>query len=240
RSIAAHADPAKLAVLKRLMPQTATDRLLRPLPRLQPNSGLPEFGHVLTGRSRINPTSAWRDREGARRKIERARAPLSPPLPCKRERERTESAALSVDYSLHAVPSPLVPAKAGTQIGNLDSRHKRVYARLPRAMRGNERKERRVGKGANRSARSAAGAPCPRGEKTIMSLHVACPAAVGKHARGQRRSRRAHPTRAQHHRIPCPFHSQACWWCRSSRRWRRLCAPAGLPTPAPPWSRSGG
>src|SRR5262245_18719131 len=33
-------------------------RLLRPLPRLQPNSGLPEFGHLLTGRSRINPTSA--------------------------------------------------------------------------------------------------------------------------------------------------------------------------------------
>jgi hypothetical protein len=28
------------------------------LPRLQPNSGLPEFGHSITGRSRINPTSA--------------------------------------------------------------------------------------------------------------------------------------------------------------------------------------
>src|SRR5260370_17004405 len=28
------------------------------LPRLQPNSGLPEFGHIWTGRSRINPTSA--------------------------------------------------------------------------------------------------------------------------------------------------------------------------------------
>src|SRR5262245_24053209 len=28
-----------------------------PLPRLQPNSGLPEFGLLLTGRSRTNPTS---------------------------------------------------------------------------------------------------------------------------------------------------------------------------------------
>src|SRR5262249_57343894 len=33
-------------------------RSVRPLPRLQPNSGLPEFGHILTGRSRIDPTSA--------------------------------------------------------------------------------------------------------------------------------------------------------------------------------------
>src|SRR5262249_42958646 len=31
----------------------------------------------------------------------------------------------------------LVPAKAGTQLLALDSRHKRVYARLRRAMRGN-------------------------------------------------------------------------------------------------------
>src|SRR5262245_41061297 len=41
-----------------LQPATRLMRLLRPLPRLQPNSGLPEFGHLLTGRSRINPTSA--------------------------------------------------------------------------------------------------------------------------------------------------------------------------------------
>src|SRR5262249_22195580 len=39
---------------------------------------------------------------------------------------------------------------------------------------------------------------------------------------------------------PCPFPSQACWWCRWSRRWRRPCAPAGSPTPAPAWSRSSG
>src|SRR5215831_9968157 len=35
---------------------------------------------------------------------------------------------------------PLVPAKAGTQRSAVDSRHKRVYARLRRAMRGNERR----------------------------------------------------------------------------------------------------
>src|SRR6516164_2387917 len=34
---------------------------------------------------------------------------------------------------------PFVPAKAGTQSEGLDSQHKRVYARLRRAMRGNER-----------------------------------------------------------------------------------------------------
>jgi hypothetical protein len=34
---------------------------------------------------------------------------------------------------------PFVPAKAGSQSLALDSRHKRVYARLRRAMRGNER-----------------------------------------------------------------------------------------------------
>src|SRR5262249_32798252 len=39
----------------------------------------------------------------------------------------------------HQYALPFVPAKAGTQRVALDSRHKRVYARLRRAMRGNER-----------------------------------------------------------------------------------------------------
>src|SRR5215813_6945335 len=82
------------------MPQTATDRLLRPLPRLQPNSGLPEFGHLLTGRSRIDPTSAGGTGRGHAKRLMRARSAPSPTLPRKRggghteceERERTESA----------------------------------------------------------------------------------------------------------------------------------------------------
>ena len=43
----------------------------------------------------------------------------SPTLP--RKREQTESVALSADYSLHDIPDPFVPAKAGTQYF-LDSR----------------------------------------------------------------------------------------------------------------------
>src|SRR5262245_48580759 len=40
---------------------------------------------------------------------------------------------------LKRVISPFVPAKAGTQSKRLDSQQKRVYARLRRAMRENER-----------------------------------------------------------------------------------------------------
>src|SRR5262249_36930972 len=42
----------------------------------------------------------WRDREGACKKIGPCARTPSPPLPRKREREQTESAALSVEYSL--------------------------------------------------------------------------------------------------------------------------------------------
>src|SRR5262249_62371830 len=52
-------------------------RSVRSLPRLQPNSGLPEFGHVLTGRSRINPTSAG----GIGRGIQEDSRLLGPPPP---------------------------------------------------------------------------------------------------------------------------------------------------------------
>jgi hypothetical protein len=61
---------AKLAAVKRLVPQTATDRLLRPLPRLR-----------------------GRDREGACKKMEACALTPSPPLPRKRGREQTEQAA---------------------------------------------------------------------------------------------------------------------------------------------------
>src|SRR6266851_7354088 len=73
-----------LARLRQPVPQ-------RSLPRLQPNSGLPEFGHILTGRSRINPTSAGGTGRGHARKF--ARFTPSPTLPRKREREHTEFAA---------------------------------------------------------------------------------------------------------------------------------------------------
>src|SRR5262249_45237100 len=92
------------------------------------------------------PSPLWGGVRGGGRCVGQRRcitaSPPSPTLPHKGgreqtergERERTEFAALI--SALH----PLVPAKAGTQIGNLDSQHKRVYARLRRAMRGNERK----------------------------------------------------------------------------------------------------
>ncbi len=41
-------------------PPLAPQYWCAPSPRLQPNSGLPEFGHYLSGRSRIQPTSAER------------------------------------------------------------------------------------------------------------------------------------------------------------------------------------
>src|SRR5262249_11774876 len=69
-----------------------------PLPRLQPNSGLPEFGHVLAGRSRIYPTSAGGIGRGACNKIGACMAPPPPPPP-KRGGGRRRRAA---PRSLHA------------------------------------------------------------------------------------------------------------------------------------------
>ena len=56
-------------------------RLLRPLPRLHPNSSLPEFGHLLTGRSRINPTSAGGTGRGHAMRFVRASPPPPQPFP---------------------------------------------------------------------------------------------------------------------------------------------------------------
>src|SRR5262249_61249944 len=97
----------------------------------------------------------WRHRKEACNKAHACKPPPSPTLPRKRERERTEIAAPSAGYSLHGIPWSARPRESGTQIANLDSR-----------LRGDERKEGRVGKGAHRSARSAAAAPCPAPRKT--------------------------------------------------------------------------
>src|SRR6516164_11208272 len=56
----------------------------RPLPRLQPNSGLTEFGRFIDWPKSETSDYGWRDREGARNMIEPF--PL-PTLPRKRGRE---------------------------------------------------------------------------------------------------------------------------------------------------------
>src|SRR6266540_3558530 len=61
--IAARPNAAKLAMLKWPVPQTATDRLLPPLPRLQPNSGLPEFGLLMSRPKSETSDFGWRERE---------------------------------------------------------------------------------------------------------------------------------------------------------------------------------
>src|SRR5262249_33707539 len=81
-----------------------------PLPRLQPNSGSPEFGHLLTGRSRINPTSAGGTGRGHTPRF--VLATPSPTLPRKREREQTEIAGTSGEsWHLH----PLIPAHSASK-----------------------------------------------------------------------------------------------------------------------------
>src|ERR1700757_3858452 len=62
-----------------------------PLPRLQPNSGLPEFGRFINWPKSETSDFGWRDREGARNMIKHVTP--SPPLPRKRGREQTELAA---------------------------------------------------------------------------------------------------------------------------------------------------
>jgi hypothetical protein len=71
----------------------------RPLPRLQPNSGSPEFGRFINWPKSETSDLGWRDREGARNKTHVCKLTLSPPLPRKRGREQTECAGrLSAKY----------------------------------------------------------------------------------------------------------------------------------------------
>ena len=83
------------------------------LPRLQPNSGLPEFGHSITWPKSETSDFGWRDREGACNKIEGRCKNIhvhtltpSPTLPRKRGREQTEFAACADSTSdQHALPA---------------------------------------------------------------------------------------------------------------------------------------
>src|SRR5215831_7250629 len=59
----------------------------RLLPRLQPNSGLPEFGRFIDWPKSETSEFGWRDREGARNMIEMIEPFPLPPLPPKRGRE---------------------------------------------------------------------------------------------------------------------------------------------------------
>src|SRR5262249_16778629 len=52
-----------------LTPQAEDYRLQRPLPREQPNSGLPEFGRLIDWPKSETSDFGWRDREGAHAKI---------------------------------------------------------------------------------------------------------------------------------------------------------------------------
>jgi hypothetical protein len=71
----------------------------RPLPRLQPNSGLPEFGRFIDWPKSETSDFGSRDREGACDKIHVRTLTPSPTLPRKRGRERTEHVAHN-SYSL--------------------------------------------------------------------------------------------------------------------------------------------
>src|SRR5262249_14063556 len=64
----------------------------RPLPRSQPNSGLPEFGRFIDWPKSETSDFGWRDRGG--RQYDRAlQVTPSPPLPRKRVREETDLVA---------------------------------------------------------------------------------------------------------------------------------------------------
>src|SRR5262249_31136256 len=78
------------------------------LPRLQPNSGLPEFGHVLTGRSRINPTSA-----GGLGRGHAPRFARFTPSPVNGGREQTECAARAC--AAHNAANPRPPLRVVTK-----------------------------------------------------------------------------------------------------------------------------
>jgi hypothetical protein len=95
-----------------------------PLPRLQSNSGLPEFDHSINWPKSETSDFGWRDREGACNKIEerckniyvRTLTP-SPTLPRKRGREHTECAAC-VDFayqlSMETIASIWLDAEANS------------------------------------------------------------------------------------------------------------------------------
>src|SRR5262245_44689846 len=52
-----------------------------PLPRLQPNSGLPEFGRLIDRPKSETSDFGWRDREGACKKIHVCSSPPPHPSP---------------------------------------------------------------------------------------------------------------------------------------------------------------
>src|SRR5262249_11429570 len=110
-----------------------------PLPRLQPNSGSPEFGHLLTGRSRINPTSAGGTGRGHTTRF--VLPTPSPTLPRQRGRERTEIAGAdgifvtTLQLHTHRTRSPMPKPRApkletATARRRLDVRKKPYWTQL--------------------------------------------------------------------------------------------------------------
>ena len=160
----------------------------------------------------------WRDREGACSKAHACVPPPPQPSPASGGGSRPSVRRGSAP-ALLSFPRKREPIITGR------------WHMGPR-FRGDDGERRRVGKGANRSARSAAGAPCPRARKNDNVIACRVSATLGRETRGQRRLRRCPPYSSATSSHPCPFLSQACWWCRWSRRWRRPCAPADSPTPA--------
>src|SRR5262249_4184609 len=160
------------------------------------------------------PRLRGRDREGACKKIERACHPLpTPPAevgfirlrPLNGDRTRVNPSSVASGrgsaprsrrcqrtHSLHGIPGPLVPAKAGTQIAN------RERTALDSRFRGNERKS-DVGWAKAPTGRRAAppGRRAHAREKTIMSSRVACPRRSAIVRVGNGEAAVAHPTRAQ-------------------------------------------
>src|SRR5262249_42585816 len=122
-------------------------RAFHPLPNPPAEVGFIRLRPLNGDRTRVNPSSVASGRGSA---------------PRSRRCQRT--------HSVHGIPGPLVPAKAGTQIAN------RERTALDSRLRGNERKS-DVGWAKAPTGRRAAppGRRAHAREKTIMSLRVACP-----------------------------------------------------------------
>src|SRR5262245_34513442 len=76
---------------------------------------------------------------------------------------------------VRATPSPPLPRKRGRERTERVAREHRACGESAPSLR-----QCRVGKGANRSARSAAGAPCPRGRKNDNVIACRVSATLGK------------------------------------------------------------
>src|SRR6266540_5292732 len=190
-----------------------------PSPALQPNSGLPEFGLLMSRPKSETSDFGWRDREGACKKIHACKLTPSPTLPRKREREHTEFAALicsnvtkltSPNLSRNNAPSPRRPAGGVAGAGGGGT-----HVHLP------PRRCRR----ARHQGGTAGGRLC----------------ALLRQARRAARSNSGEPYRHSHYtsgsRVPSPVYGGGTGRGHAKRLMRASSAP---PPPPPPPPRGGG